>query len=59
MPEEDFFFFLLLKQALEFIVSENQQLKAQLEGMTNKAKNAEAESKILFKCWMLQKMQDD
>lgn len=39
-------------------MSENQELKAQLEEMTVKAKNAEAENKMLIDRWMLQKMQD-
>lgn len=45
-------------KALELLVSENHQLKAELEEMTNKAKNAEAENKMLVDRWMLQKMQD-
>lgn len=39
-------------------MSENQERKAQLEEMTIKAKNAEAENKMLIDRWMLQKMQD-
>jgi len=45
-------------KALELLVSENHQLKAELEEMTNKAKNAEAENKMLVDRWMLQKMKD-
>lgn len=45
-------------KALELVVSENQQIRAQLEEMTMKAKNAEAENKMLVDRWMLQKMQD-
>ena len=45
-------------KGLELLVSENHELKAQLEAMTNKAKNAEAENKMLIDRWMLQKMQD-
>ncbi|CAM8977807.1 unnamed protein product [Rhodiola kirilowii] len=45
-------------QALELVMSENQELKKQLEEMTIKAKNAEAENKMLIDRWMLQKMQD-
>lgn len=45
-------------KALELLVSENHQLKAELEETTNKAKNAEAENKMLVDRWMLQKMQD-
>lgn len=37
---------------------EHQELKAQLEQMAIKAKNAEAENKMLVDRWMLQKMQD-
>lgn len=44
--------------ALALVVSENQQIRAQLEEMTIKAKNAEAENKMLIDRWMLQKMQD-
>lgn len=45
-------------KALELVVSENHSLRKQLEEMTVKAKNAEAENKILVDRWMLQKMQD-
>lgn len=45
-------------KALELVMSENQERKAQLEEMTIKAKNAEAENKMLIDRWMLQKMQD-
>lgn len=45
-------------KALELVLSENQELRAQLEEMTIKAKNAEAENKMLIDRWMLQKMQD-
>lgn len=45
-------------KALELVISENHQLKAQLEEMTIKSKNAEAENKMLVDRWMLQKMQD-
>ncbi|KAK0587217.1 hypothetical protein LWI29_019331 [Acer saccharum] len=45
-------------KALELIVSENHQIRAQLEEMIAKAKNAEAENKMLIDRWMLQKMQD-
>lgn len=44
--------------ALELVMSENQALRTQLEEMTLKAKNAEAENKMLIDRWMLQKMQD-
>ncbi|KAE9602665.1 putative transcription factor WD40-like family [Lupinus albus] len=43
---------------LEVIVSENSELKAQLEKMTSKATNAEAENKMLIDRWMLEKMKD-
>ncbi|XP_038686425.1 autophagy-related protein 16 [Tripterygium wilfordii] len=45
-------------KAVELLVSENKELRAQLEEMTIKAKNAEAENKMLVDRWMLQKMQD-
>lgn len=45
-------------RAMELVMSEHQELKAQLEQMTIKAKNAEAENKMLVDRWMLQKMQD-
>lgn len=45
-------------EALELLLSENQALKAQLETMTVRANNAEAENKMLVDRWMLQKMQD-
>ncbi|KAF2293244.1 hypothetical protein GH714_040602 [Hevea brasiliensis] len=45
-------------KALELVVSENHSLRKQLEQMTVKAKNAEAENKMLVDRWMLQKMQD-
>ncbi|KAF9606682.1 hypothetical protein IFM89_027726 [Coptis chinensis] len=46
------------RKALDLVLSENQELKAQLEEETLKAKNAEAENKMLIDRWMLQKMQD-
>ncbi|KAJ1413244.1 WD40/YVTN repeat-like-containing domain superfamily [Sesbania bispinosa] len=45
-------------KGLEVIVSENSELKAQLEQMTAKANNAEAENKMLIDRWMLEKMKD-
>ncbi|XVF54598.1 hypothetical protein PTKIN_Ptkin05aG0194500 [Pterospermum kingtungense] len=45
-------------RAMELLMSEHQELKAQLEQLTIKAKNAEAENKMLVDRWMLQKMQD-
>ncbi|KAI8020539.1 Autophagy-related protein 16 [Camellia lanceoleosa] len=45
-------------KALELVISENQEMKAQLEEMTVRAKKAEAENKTLIDRWMLQKMQD-
>lgn len=45
-------------KALELVISEYQEAKAQLEEMILKAKNAEAENKMLIDRWMLQKMQD-
>lgn len=45
-------------KAVELLISENTELKAQLEKMTTRASNAEAENKMLVDRWMLQKMQD-
>jgi len=45
-------------KALELLMAEHQDLKAQLEAMTLRANNAEAENKTLVDRWMLQKMQD-
>lgn len=45
-------------QALEVMMSEHQEIKAQLEAATARANNAEAENKVLVDRWMLQKMQD-
>lgn len=45
-------------KALELVVSENKEIRAQLEEITIKAKNAEAENKMLIDRWMLEKMKD-
>lgn len=45
-------------RALESVLSECKELKAQLEQLTIRATNAEAENKRLVDLWMLQKMQD-
>ncbi|GMJ00085.1 AUTOPHAGY 16 [Hibiscus trionum] len=45
-------------RALELVLSEREELKAQLEQLTIRATNAEAENKKLVDRWMLQKMQD-
>ncbi|GMN56870.1 hypothetical protein TIFTF001_027671 [Ficus carica] len=45
-------------KALELLVSENKEIRAQLEEITIKAKNAEAENKMLIDRWMLEKMKD-
>ncbi|KAL8140841.1 hypothetical protein V2J09_006862 [Rumex salicifolius] len=45
-------------KGLELVVTENNELKIQIEEATLKAKAAEAENKILIDRWMLQKMQD-
>ncbi|KAA8540737.1 hypothetical protein F0562_024344 [Nyssa sinensis] len=45
-------------KALDLVISENQEIKAQLEQMTMRANNAEAENRMLVDRWMLQKMQD-
>lgn len=43
---------------LEVVMSENSEIKAQLEEMIAKAKKAEAENKMLIDRWMLEKMKD-
>ncbi|KAG8475850.1 hypothetical protein CXB51_032724 [Gossypium anomalum] len=45
-------------RALELVLSEYKELKAQLEQLTIRATNAEAENKRLVNLWMLHKMQD-
>lgn len=45
-------------KGLELLMTEHQDLKAQLEAMTLRANTAEAENKTLVDRWMLQKMQD-
>nr|GMD80904.1 autophagy-related protein 16 [Ipomoea batatas] len=45
-------------KALELMISEHQDLKAELDEMTEKANKAESENKMLIDRWMLQKMQD-
>lgn len=40
------------------MISEHQDLKAELDEMTEKANKAESENKMLIDRWMLQKMQD-
>ncbi|KAI9087587.1 hypothetical protein K1719_030457 [Acacia pycnantha] len=45
-------------KSLELIICENAELKVQLEQMTLKAKNTEAENKMLVDRWMLEKMKD-
>lgn len=45
-------------KSLEVVISENSELKAQLELMTAKANKAEAENKMLIDRWMLEKMKD-
>ncbi|KAI4303813.1 hypothetical protein MLD38_039403 [Melastoma candidum] len=45
-------------KAVELLITEHQELKRQLEETALKAKNAEAENKVLIDRWMLQKMQD-
>lgn len=44
--------------ALELVMAENKEIRAQLEKMTIKSKDAEAENKMLVDRLMLQKMQD-
>ena len=45
-------------EALELVMSENNEIRAQLEEMTVRAKNAKAENKVLIDRWMLEKMKD-
>lgn len=45
-------------KALELVMSENHELKAQLQELIVKTKNLEAENKMLIDRWMLQKMQE-
>ncbi|KAK3033325.1 hypothetical protein RJ639_034172 [Escallonia herrerae] len=45
-------------KGLDLLISENKNLKAQLEEMKQRANSAEAENRMLVDCWMLQKMQD-
>lgn len=45
-------------KALELVISENEELKTQLEEITARAKNAEGENKTFIDRWMLEKMRD-
>ncbi|KAE8668055.1 putative F-box and wd40 domain protein [Hibiscus syriacus] len=45
-------------RAMELVTIEHQELKAQLEQVTVRVKDLEAENKMLVDRWMLQKMQD-
>ncbi|KAK2985540.1 hypothetical protein RJ640_006427 [Escallonia rubra] len=45
-------------KGLDLLISENKDLKAQLEEMKQRANSAEAENRMLVDRWMLQKMQD-
>ncbi|KAM1128975.1 hypothetical protein TB2_038759 [Malus domestica] len=45
-------------KALELVVNENKEIRAQLEAMSIRARNAETESKVLIDRWMLEKMKD-
>ena len=45
-------------KAIELLIGENEELKAQLEEMTLRAKDAEAENKMLIDHWMLHEMQE-
>lgn len=45
-------------KSLEVVVSENKEIRAQLEETTIRARNAEAENKVLIDRWMLEKMKD-
>ena len=45
-------------EALELVMSENNEIRAQLEEMSVRVKTAEAENKVLIDRWMLEKMRD-
>lgn len=45
-------------KALDLVISDNQILKEELTEATVRARNVEAENKVLIDRWMLQKMQD-
>lgn len=45
-------------KTLDLLISENKEVRSQLEEMTNRAQKAESENKMLIDRWMLQKMQD-
>ncbi|KAK3017860.1 hypothetical protein RJ639_004552 [Escallonia herrerae] len=45
-------------KGLDLLISENKDLKEQLEEMKQRANSAEAENRMLVDRWMLQKMQD-
>lgn len=43
---------------MDLVLSENKEIRAELESMTVRAKKAEAENKMLVDRWMLEKMKD-
>ena len=45
-------------KALDLLIGEHQEVKAQLEATILRADNAEAENKMLIDRWMLEKMKD-
>lgn len=45
-------------KTLDLLISENKEVRSQLEEMTNRVQKAETENKMLIDRWMLQKMQD-
>ncbi|KAL1207254.1 Autophagy-related protein 16 [Cardamine amara subsp. amara] len=45
-------------KTLDLLIAENQEVRSQLEEMTNRVQKAETENKMLIDRWMLQKMQD-
>ncbi|KAL0645895.1 hypothetical protein Bca4012_044186 [Brassica carinata] len=45
-------------KTLDLLITENKEVRSQLEEMTNRAQKAESENKMLIDRWMLQKMQD-
>lgn len=45
-------------KTLDLLIAENNEVRSQLEEMTNRVQKAETENKMLIDRWMLQKMQD-
>lgn len=45
-------------KTVDVLIAENQEIRSQLEEMTNRVQKSESENKMLIDRWMLQKMQD-